>query len=67
MEFSSTHVLAVEMPNDPGAFARIARNLSLAGINIDYIYASGLKEHNKALGIFHVGDLEKALTLEWKA
>jgi hypothetical protein len=57
--------LAIEMPNDPGGFASLARTLSLAGINIDYIYASGLPDASKALGIFGVSDLERALTLDW--
>ncbi len=63
--FRSEECLAVEMPNDPGGFAHIARALSLAGINIDYIYASGLAEAGKALGIFGVSDLDRALALDW--
>jgi len=57
--------LALEMPNDPGGFAQIARTLSLAGINIDYIYASALPGNPAALGIFHVSDPARALSLEW--
>ena len=59
--------LAMEMPNNPGGFAGIARTLSLAGINIDFIYASGLSGTAKALGVFGVSDIERALTLEWKS
>jgi len=62
---TSVSCLALEMPNDPGGFAGIARSLSLAGINIDYIYASGLPDAAKALGIFGVSDLERALALDW--
>ena len=63
---SSTDCLAIEMPNNPGGFARIARGLSRAGININYIYASGLPGSGSALGIFGVSDLERALSLDWE-
>jgi hypothetical protein len=62
---TSTTCLALEMPNNPGGFAGIAKILSLAGINIDYIYASALPETGKALGIFHVPQVERALQLKW--
>jgi hypothetical protein len=65
VECTSSECLALEMPNDPGGFADIARTLSLAGINIDYIYASGLPDAGKALGVLGVSDLERALTLDW--
>ncbi len=55
--------LALEMPNHPGGFAEIARTLSLAGINIDYIYASTLPGARAALGIFRVSDPQRALAL----
>lgn len=67
VEFSSGTCLAIEMPNSPGGFARIARALSLAGVNIDYIYASGLAGAGKALGVFGVSNLERALELNWEA
>lgn len=67
VNYATGKCLALEMPNDPGGFAEIARALSLAGINIDYIYASAIPGNVSALGIFHVSDLERALTLEWEA
>ena len=63
--FTCSHCLAVEMPNHPGGFAHIAHTLSLAGINISLIYASATGSAGRALGIFGVSDLEKALTLDW--
>ena len=63
--YTSEPCLAVEMPNSPGGFAGIARTLSLAGINIDYIYASTVPGAGTALGILHVSDLERALALDW--
>jgi hypothetical protein len=63
--YSTVRCLAMEMPNDPGSFANIARTLALAGINIHYIYASALSDTGTALGIFRVSDIERALALNW--
>ena len=57
--------LAVEVPDRPGGFAGVARKLSLAGVNIEYIYASTVPGAEKAVGIFRVSDLERALTLSY--
>ena len=65
VEYTSQKCLALEMPNSPGGLAGIARTLSLAGINIDYMYASGLPGSGRALGIFGVSDLQRALALDW--
>ncbi len=62
----STYCLSLEMPNNPGGFASIARILSVAGINIDYIYASSLPGAGAALGVFGVSDLDRALSLRWE-
>ena len=59
---STTECLAVRMPNYPGGLAEVARLLSLAGVNIDYIYGSSTAGSSTALGIFGVSDLERALT-----
>lgn len=63
--YTTTRCLALEMPNSPAGFAGVARTLSLAGVNIDYIYASGAANCATALGVLHVSDSEKALTLDW--
>ncbi|MCP4898248.1 MAG: acetolactate synthase [bacterium] len=63
--FTTTECLALRMPNHPGGFAGAARVLSLAGVNIDYIYASTIAGAQSALGIFGVSDLDKALSLNW--
>jgi len=65
VHFTSADCLALEMPNHPGGFAGIAHILSVAGINIDYIYASTTPGAMTAFGIFGVSDLDKALTLDW--
>jgi hypothetical protein len=59
--------LAVEVPHQPGGFARVARKLSLAGINIEYFYASALNGCDRAMGVFRVSDLERALKLNYDA
>jgi len=64
--YRSTDCLSLEMPNNPGGFASIARILSVAGINIDYIYASSLPGTGAALGVFGVSDLDRALSLRWE-
>jgi hypothetical protein len=65
--FVVTEVLSLEMPNHPGGFAGMARILFLAGINIEYIYASSCPDSSKAVGIFAVDDLERAVQLDWDA
>jgi hypothetical protein len=65
--YKTAQCLAIEMPNNPGGFAGIARTMSLAGINIDYIYASAFPDAGRALGIFHVSDLQRALSLDWSS
>jgi hypothetical protein len=62
---SSSHCLALQMPNHPGGFATVAHTLSVAGINIDFIYASSTANATAALGIFGVSDLDRALELDW--
>lgn len=59
--------LAVEVPNRPGGFAAVARKLSLAGINIEYVYASALENGDRAMGVFRVSDLERALKVDYDA
>ena len=58
---TTTECLAVQMPNHPGGLAEVARMLSLAGVNIDFIYGSSIAGSSSALGIFGVSDLERAL------
>lgn len=59
---TTAECLAVLMPNYPGGLAEVARVLSLAGVNINYIYGSSTAGSTTALGIFGVSDLERALT-----
>ncbi len=59
---NTTECLAVQMPNYPGGLAEVARKLSIAGVNIDYIYGSSTAGSSTALGIFGVSDLDRAMT-----
>jgi len=59
--YTTRECLAVHMPNYPGGLADVARRLSLAGVNIDYIYGSSAQGASTALGVFGVSDLERAL------
>ncbi|MCP4590507.1 MAG: amino acid-binding protein [bacterium] len=63
--YTTASCLAVEMPNSPAGFAGIARMLSAAGVNIDYIYASGVPNAGTALGVLHVSDVERAMSIDW--
>ena len=57
MRYTTATCLALEMPNAPGGFARVARVLALAGINIDSIYASAAPRAGVAFGILGVSDV----------
>ena len=65
VHFTTATCLALEMPNAPGGFARVARVLALAGINIDSIYASAAPRAGVAFGILSVSDPEAAMSLDW--
>jgi hypothetical protein len=65
VSYTTSQCLVVEMPNYPGGFAHIARELALAGINIDYIYATTIPSAGSALGVLGVSDLERALQVDW--
>jgi len=58
-----TDVLVVELDNNPGATGRIAALLSQNGINIDYLYASAHPQMEKAICVFRLQDLDRALAV----
>ncbi len=59
--FTETEVLALELTNEPGAFAGAAQRLADAHININYAYCTGGAPGGKTTAIFKVADLKKAL------
>ena len=59
--FSITKVLAVEMPDEPGALSGIIRILGDNGINLEYMYAFTAPKKNSAYMILRVADNEAAI------
>ena len=57
---TEAEVLAVELPNVPGALRRYADKFAAQDINIAAAYATTAKGSRKARIIFEVSDLEKA-------
>lgn len=58
-----SEVLVVEMTNEPGVIAQIARRLAKGRVNIEYAYCSASKDGNRVLGVLKVSDASKALDL----
>lgn len=58
-------VITIPIANKPGEFARIARTIANAGINIEYVYATAVPDSDRSLGIFRVSDCERALALHF--
>ncbi len=59
--FSITEVLAVEMPDEPGALSGIIRVLGENEVNIDYLYAFTARKKGAAYMILRVKDNKKAV------
>ncbi len=60
LSMTKTDVLAVTMPNRPGAVADICEKLSAARIPISYLYSTTGGAGGKAIGIFKVQNMAKA-------
>lgn len=59
--FAETEVLAVDMPNRPGAAADVCERLAAAKVSITYMYCSaGGSVGGKAVGILKVANVNKA-------
>ncbi len=58
-----TKVIAAKMEDRPGALYRVVDTLSLAGINIEYMYAFTASETFGAYVVFRVDDVEAAQKL----
>jgi len=58
---TETAVLAVPMANRPGALADVCERLGAAHIPISYMYCTTAMAGGKALGIFKVPDIKKAM------
>jgi len=53
-------VLFLQLPNAPGAVGVATRQLTAAGVNIDYAFASVLSGHEMALLVVAVDDARRA-------
>jgi len=58
-------VVAIALTNKAGAFARVARAMANAGINIEYFYATAAPGTSTSLAIFRVGDIDRALEIDF--
>ena len=58
-----TDVIVVELENKPGATGKIASLLSQNGINIDYLYASAHPHVEKAIAVFRLQQIDRALSV----
>lgn len=58
---SITKVLAVPVPDEPGALAKVIRYLGDNGINVEYMYAFITRKKDLAYMIFRVEDNERAI------
>ncbi len=58
-------VIAVPIPNKPGAFARAARALSDGHINIEYFYATAASGSDYTTAIFRVSNRSAALEVDF--
>ncbi len=59
--YSITEVLAVNMPDEPGALSGIIRVLGENEVNIDYMYAFTARKKGSAYMILRVKDNKKAV------
>lgn len=66
VSFTCADCLELQLANEPGAIAAAARQLALAGINIDYLYAAAPPDVGTCLAVFGVSSLERALELDWR-
>jgi hypothetical protein len=58
--FDVMPVIALELDNKPGTLSEMARKFGEEGININYVYGSGLPGGKKSLFVFSPEDIEAA-------
>lgn len=61
IHMAETDVLTVPMSNRPGAVADVLEKLSASHVHISYVYCTTGPRGGKAVGIFKVGDIKKAM------
>jgi hypothetical protein len=55
-DVSERNALVVQVGNDPGAFAAVARLLAASGVNLDYVYATAREGQPTAIVVVGVPD-----------
>lgn len=58
-----TEVLAVEVPDRPGGLYEILEKFQKAKLNVEYMYAFPLRRGEKAILIFRLDDIDRAITV----
>ena len=58
--FDIMPVIALEMTNQPGTLAQMAKKFGEEGININYVYGSALPGEKKSLFVFSPEDIDAA-------
>ena len=53
-------MLALDLDNKPGSFARVTQHLAEEHINISYAYCTGGAPGGKTTAVFKVADMKKA-------
>ena len=56
-----TRVIAVEVPDRPGGLGEALRALRGRGINVEYMYSAARKNGERAIVIFRVDEIAKAV------
>ncbi len=56
-----TEVVAVEIPDHPGALAEVLKTLGTAGINVEYLYGFLERSEDKAIMVFRFEEMDRAL------
>ncbi len=58
---NTSDVLVMRLDNRPGKLSSISKRFGDANININYVYGSGASDAKRAIYVFRVPDVERAL------
>ncbi len=56
-----TRVIAAEVPDRPGGLADAVRALKAGGVNVEYMYSAARKSGERAIIVFRVDEVSKAV------
>lgn len=63
VQYSTTDVLCINLPNKAGAFADVATKLAKAHINISYAYCTAGARGGRTTSVLKVADVKKAIKI----